>query len=29
MMLYDLVVKKEFLKDVAKKYGRSQGYISN
>ena len=28
-MLYDVVVKKWMLKDVAKKYGRSQGYISS
>ena len=28
-MLYDVVVKKSMIKDVSKKYGRSQGYISN
>ena len=27
-MLYDVVVKKELQKDVAKKYGRTQGYVS-
>jgi transposase len=27
-MLYDIIVMKELQKDVAKKYGRSQGYIS-
>ena len=27
-MIYDLVVKKELQKDVAKKYGRTQSYVS-
>jgi len=27
-MLYDIVVKKGLQKDVAKKYGRSQSYVS-